>query len=137
MDPIVSELRRKLRDWIRTALFAQWAHYIFGGLGIISSLLAAASPSSARYLGLLSAALFAIFAFIQPMKIYNKFMCAARILQNALYEFDAQLIDLKGLLAANKRAEEFIETVDRREIADRDSHPPNGLSGSGRLTGGG
>ena len=116
MDPTVAELKKKLRDWVRTALLAQYAHYACGVIGVASSCYAASPYPFARASAVVAAVCFGVLGFAQPIRGYHKFMSAARILQNAVYEYDTGQIDISALLSANKRAENLIEAIDEKNL---------------------
>jgi hypothetical protein len=116
MEKTIEELRVKLKDWIRAALLWQLTHYVCGVIGVASSCYAASPYPFARGSAVFAGACFGILGFARPITVYHKFMSASRILQNALYEYDAGKIDNIALLDANQRAENFIESLDEKAL---------------------
>lgn len=103
------EIEIRLRSWQSLYMRGNTFYYIFGGLGVATSGLAAAFPSeTSRYLSVVSAVCIALLGFTQPEKKYIKFVRAWRILDIAAMRYRYKLIPIASLFDALERGEQSI-----------------------------
>jgi hypothetical protein len=110
-DPLKlpEEVETRLRAWQSLYMRGNTFYYIFGGLGVATSGLAAAFPSeTSRYLSVVSAGCIALLGFTQPEKKYIKFVRAWRILDIAAMRYRYKLISIDALFEALERGEQSI-----------------------------
>lgn len=113
------EVESRLCSWQRLYMRGNTFYYIFGGLGVATSGLAAAFPSeTSRYLSVVSAVCIALLGFTQPEKKYIKFVRAWRILDIAAMRYRYKLIPISSLLDALERGEQSI-TEFEQEISSK------------------
>ena len=107
---------QKLHDWNLTAKIAFTVHYCCGVLGVASSCYAATNYPLSKLSAVMSAICFGILGFAQPMRMYHKFMSAARILQHAVYLYEREMIDESELFKRRYKAEMFIQAMDEKDF---------------------
>jgi hypothetical protein len=109
---VPSYITKRYDSWRRLwRLGIRW-HYILGILSVSSSAIAAVvggnHPTSGQAFAAFAAILTAAIGFIQPKRIYTKFVKAWRMLDIAILKFQAGRADLQDLLDAVEAGEALI-----------------------------
>lgn len=113
---------QKLRDWNLTARVAFTVHYTCGILGVASSCYAASEYPFSKLSAVISGICFGILGFGQPMRMYYKFMSAARTLQHAVYQYESDMINKEDLLKARYKSEMYIQAMDEKDFNNPKNH---------------
>ncbi len=109
-DPslVLPAIEKRRDDWHKLWNNSAKMHYVFGGLLVLASSLAAIGFEGAQFLAAIAAVLTALIGFVNPERRYLKFVRPWRKLDTSLLKFHAGIIEIPELINELNDSEKLI-----------------------------
>lgn len=112
---VPEQIQKRLKEWKLTFKLAHRAHYAIGTIGLLSGALSPLAGQYNPYLSVLAGLSAATVTFVQPLRIYRRYVSAWRMLDIAILRFESGDMSFQNLISSLETGEQIIQQTEEND----------------------